>query len=38
MFVLGHKSMITKMTQLEPEDKQTKHGAMCNMGWGIGIC
>ena len=29
MFVLGHKSMITKVTQLEPEDKQTKHAAMC---------
>lgn len=38
MFVQRHKSMITKVTQLESEDKQTKHGEMYNMGWGIGIC
>lgn len=37
VLVLRHKS-ITKMTQLESEDKQTKHGEIYNMGWGIGIC
>lgn len=31
-FVLRHKDVITKMTQLESEDKQTKHGETYNMG------
>lgn len=26
MFVLRHEGAMTKMAQLEPEDKQTKHG------------